>query len=109
MYIDLPSILGDWVTFVNWCMLSIVILILLGWLYESLDDLWINFCEGCKKWWKGELRDGIKFGRKDVIDEDKEYEIYRLRNQGKSYRKIADVVGISHTRVAQQCKSMSLA
>ena len=58
---------------------------------------------------KRALRDGIKFGRKDVIDEDKEYEIYRLRNQGKSYRKIADVVGISHTRVAQQCKSMSLA
>ena len=58
---------------------------------------------------KRAIRDGVKFGRKDVIDEDKEYEIYRLRNQGKSYRKIADVVGISHTRVAQQCKSMSLA
>jgi DNA invertase Pin-like site-specific DNA recombinase len=53
-------------------------------------------------------KDGIKFGRKDVVCKDIEYEIYKLRKLGKSYRKIANSVGISHTRVAQQCKSMSL-
>ena len=57
---------------------------------------------------KRALKDGVKFGRKDVVDEDVEYEIMKLRQKGKSYRKIADRVGISHTRVAQQCKSMSL-
>lgn len=57
---------------------------------------------------KRALKDGVKFGRKDVVDEDIEYEIMKLRQQGKSYRKIADRVGISHTRVAQQCKSMSI-
>ncbi len=57
---------------------------------------------------KRALKDGVKFGRKDVVDEDVEYEILKLRQQGKSYRKIAERVGISHTRVAQQCKSMSI-
>ena len=57
---------------------------------------------------KRALKDGVKFGRKDVVDEDVEYEIMKLRQKGKSYRKIADRVGISHTRVAQQCKSMSI-
>ena len=57
---------------------------------------------------KRALKDGVKFGRKDVVDEDVEYEILKLRQQGKSYRKIAARVGISHTRVAQQCKSMSI-
>jgi DNA invertase Pin-like site-specific DNA recombinase len=57
---------------------------------------------------KRALKEGVKFGRKDVVDEDIEYEIYKLRQQGKSYRNIADKVGISHTRVAQQCKSMSI-
>jgi DNA invertase Pin-like site-specific DNA recombinase len=57
---------------------------------------------------KRALKDGVKFGRKDVVDEDIEYQIMELRKKGKSYRKIADRVGISHTRVAQQCKSMSI-
>ena len=57
---------------------------------------------------KRALDEGVKFGRKDVVDEETEYQIYQLRQQGKSYRKIADKVGISHTRVAQQCKSMSM-
>jgi len=57
---------------------------------------------------KRALKDGVKFGRKDVVNEDTEYQIYQLRQQGKSYRKIAHKVGISHTRVAQQCKSMSM-
>lgn len=57
---------------------------------------------------KRALKEGVKFGRKDVVDEDIEYEILKLRQQGKSYRKIAQRVGISHTRVAQQCKSMSI-
>ena len=57
---------------------------------------------------KRALKDGVKFGRKDVVDEDTEFEIMKLRQQGKSYRKIAERVGISHTRVAQQCKSMSI-
>jgi DNA invertase Pin-like site-specific DNA recombinase len=57
---------------------------------------------------KRALKQGVKFGRKDVVDEETEYQIYQLRQQGKSYRKIADKVGISHTRVAQQCKSMSM-
>jgi DNA invertase Pin-like site-specific DNA recombinase len=57
---------------------------------------------------KRALKEGVKFGRKDVVDEETEYQIYQLRQQGKSYRKIADKVGISHTRVAKQCKSMSM-
>ena len=56
---------------------------------------------------KRALEQGVKFGRKDVVDEDIEYQILKLRQSGASYRKIADKVGISHTRVAQQCKSMS--
>ena len=57
---------------------------------------------------KRALKEGVKFGRKDVVDEDIEYEILKLRQQGKSYRKIAQRVGISHTRVAKQCKSLSI-
>ena len=43
---------------------------------------------------KRALKEGVKFGRKDVVDEETEYQIYQLRQQGKSYRKIADKVGI---------------
>jgi DNA invertase Pin-like site-specific DNA recombinase len=50
---------------------------------------------------KRALRDGVKFGRKDVIDEDKEYEIYQLRTKGKSIRAIAKEVGISVGRTHQ--------
>ena len=56
---------------------------------------------------KRALRDGVKFGRKDVIDEDKEYEIYQLRTKGKSIRAIAKEVGISVGRTHQVCSSMS--
>ena len=56
---------------------------------------------------KRALKDGVKFGRKDVVDEDMEYQIYQLRTSGKSYREIAKKVKISHTRVAQECKRMN--
>ena len=78
--IDLLKILGDWVTFVNWCMLSIIILMLLVWLYDSLDDLWINFCEGCKKWWKGELSDEEKEKQKE-LDEWVEMELRTFKDK----------------------------
>ena len=57
---------------------------------------------------KRALRDGVKFGRKDVVDEDKEYQIYQLRSKGKSIRAIAKKVGISVGRTHQVCSSMSL-
>ena len=57
---------------------------------------------------KRALKDGIKFGRKDVIDEDKEYQIYQLRSKGKSIRSIAKEVGISVGRTHKACSSMSL-
>ena len=57
---------------------------------------------------KRALRDGIKFGRKDVIDEDKEYQIYQLRSKGKSIRAIAKEVGISVGRTHKVCSSLSL-
>jgi len=57
---------------------------------------------------KRALKDGVKFGRKDVVDEDKEYEIYQLRNKGKSIRSIAKEVGISVGRTHKVCSSMSL-
>ncbi len=53
-------------------------------------------------------KEGIKFGRKDVVDEDKEYQIYQLRNKGKSIRSIAKEVGISVGRTHKVCSSMSL-
>ena len=56
---------------------------------------------------KRALKDGVKLGRKDVVNEDKEYQIYQLRTSGKSYREIAKKVKISHTRVAQECKRMN--
>lgn len=57
---------------------------------------------------KRALKEGVKFGRKDVVDEDKEYEIYQLRSKGKSIRAIAKQVGISVGRTHQVCSSMSL-
>ncbi|MDC1241253.1 recombinase family protein [Gammaproteobacteria bacterium] len=57
---------------------------------------------------KRALKDGVKFGRKDVIDEDKEYQIYQLRSKGKSIRAIAKEVGISVGRTHQVCSSLSI-
>jgi|TARA_B100001079_G_scaffold268758_1_gene279756 DNA invertase Pin-like site-specific DNA recombinase len=57
---------------------------------------------------KRAMKDGIKFGRKDVMDEEKEYQIYNLRSKGKSIRAIAKEVGISVGRTHKACSSMSL-
>ena len=54
------------------------------------------------------MSQGIKFGRKDVIDEDKELSIVELRHKGKSIRYIANKVGISVGRTHQVCSSMSM-
>jgi DNA invertase Pin-like site-specific DNA recombinase len=47
---------------------------------------------------------GIKFGRKDVVDEDMELKIVELRHKGKSIRAIAKNVGISVGRVHRVVK-----
>ena len=57
---------------------------------------------------KRALKDGVKFGRRDVVDEEKEYQIYQLRSEGKSIRAIAKEVGISVRRTHKVCSSMSL-
>ena len=57
---------------------------------------------------KRALKDGIKFGREDVMDEEKEYQIYQLRSKGKSIRSIAKEVGISVGRTHKACSSMSI-
>ena len=57
---------------------------------------------------KRAMAQGVKFGRKDVVDEDKEYQIWQLRTKGKSIRAIAKEVGISVGRTHQVCSSMSL-
>jgi len=57
---------------------------------------------------KRALKDGVKFGRKDVVDEDKEYQIWQLRTKGKSIRAIAKEVGISVGRTHQVCSSLSI-
>ena len=57
---------------------------------------------------KRAMQQGVKFGRKDVVDEDIEYQIYQLRSKGKSIRAIAKSVGISVGRTHQVCSSMSL-
>ena len=57
---------------------------------------------------KRALKDGVKFGRKYVVDEDKEYEIYQSRNKGKSIRAIAKEVGISVGRTHKVCSSLSI-
>lgn len=56
---------------------------------------------------KRAMAQGVKFGRKDVVDEDVEYQIYQLRSKGKSIRAIAKSVGISVGRTHQVCSSMS--
>ena len=38
---------------------------------------------------KRSMNEGVKFGRKDVVDDEKEYQIYQLRKKGKSIRQIA--------------------
>ena len=57
---------------------------------------------------KRALKDGVKFGRKDVVDEDKEYQIWQLRTKGKSIRAIAKEVGISVGRILKVCPSLSI-
>jgi len=57
---------------------------------------------------KRALKDGVKFGRKDVVDEDKEYQIWQLRTKGKSIRAIAKEVGISVGRTHKVCSSLSI-
>tara|TARA_B100000795_G_scaffold258252_1_gene232198 strand:+ start:198 stop:785 length:588 start_codon:yes stop_codon:yes gene_type:complete len=57
---------------------------------------------------KRALKEGVKFGRKDVVDEDKEYQIYQLRTKGKSIRAIAKEVGISLGRTHKVCSSLSI-
>ena len=57
---------------------------------------------------KRALKDDIKFGRKDVVDEDKEYQIWQLRTICKSIRAIAKGVGISVGRTHKVCSSLSI-
>ena len=37
---------------------------------------------------KRAMNEGVKFGRKDVVDDEKEYQIYQLRKKGKSFVQI---------------------
>jgi len=57
---------------------------------------------------KRAMAQGVKFGRKDVVDEDKEYQIWQLRTKGKSIRAIAKEVGISVGRTHKVCSSLSI-
>ena len=57
---------------------------------------------------KRALKDGVKSGRKDVVDEDKEYQIWQLSTKGKSIRAIAKEVGISVGRTHKVCSSLSM-
>ena len=52
---------------------------------------------------------GIKFGRKDVVDEDMELKIVELRHKGKSVRQIAKNVGISVGRTHKVIKDQECA
>ena len=52
---------------------------------------------------------GIKFGRKDVVDEDMELKIVELRHKGKSIRVIAKNVGISVGRTHKFIKDQECA
>jgi DNA invertase Pin-like site-specific DNA recombinase len=52
---------------------------------------------------------GIKFGRKDVVDEDMELKIVELRHKGKSIRAIAKNVGISVGRTHKFIKDQECA
>ena len=54
------------------------------------------------------VNEGVKFGRKDVVDDEKEYQIYQLRKKGKSIRQIPKEVGISVGRTHKVCSSMSI-
>ena len=57
---------------------------------------------------KKHMNEGVKFGRKDVVDDEKEYQIYQLRKKGKSIRQISKEVGISVGRTHKVCSSMSI-
>ena len=52
---------------------------------------------------------GIKFGRKDVVDENMELKIVELRQKGKSIRAIAKNVGISVGRTHKVIKDQECA
>jgi DNA invertase Pin-like site-specific DNA recombinase len=52
---------------------------------------------------------GIKFGRKDVVDENMELKIVELRHKGKSIRAIAKNVGISVGRTHKVIKDQECA
>ena len=53
---------------------------------------------------KRALKDGVKFGRKDVVDDDIELRIVELRHKKKSIRYIAKDTGISVGRVHRVIK-----
>ena len=57
---------------------------------------------------KRALSQGVKFGRRAVVDEDKELAIVELRHKGKSIRYIAKKIGISVGRTHQVCSSTSM-
>ena len=58
---------------------------------------------------KRALSQGVKFGRRKVVDSDKELEIVELRHKGKSLRYIAKKVGISLGSVQKVCSTKSSA
>ena len=53
------------------------------------------------------MAQGVKFGRKDVVDEDIEYQIWQLRTKGKSIRAIASEVGASTATVQRELKKVA--
>ncbi len=57
---------------------------------------------------KRAMSQGVKFGRRAVVDEDKELAIVELRHKGKSIRYIAKKIGISVGRTHQVCSSTSM-
>ena len=57
---------------------------------------------------KRALSQGVKFGRRAVVDADKELAIVELRHKGKSIRYIAKKIGISVGRTHQVCSSTSM-
>ena len=58
---------------------------------------------------KRALSQGVKFGRRKVVDADKELEIVEMRHKGKSLRYIAKKTGISLGSVQRVCSTKSSA
>ena len=56
---------------------------------------------------KRALSQGVKFGRRKVVDEDTELEIVELRHKGKTLRYIAKKTGISLGSVQKVCSTKS--